>query len=571
MELPSLWFVCLLVLCDRGNGRHLTDDADEERPYHHPRITIDRTREDDVINGVNWTQRAQDELYETLNVRQLVHPAKNVILFIGDGMGISTQTPTRFLKAQLAGKLITDTSLSWERFDASGLIKTYNVDQQTPDSAGTASAFMTGEKTRAGVISVNQNVRRGDCLNSKGNEAKSLLQYSMERGKLTGVITTARITHATPSCAYAHSADRDWENDAELLEVENGDLCHDIGWQLVHGAGNDQIRVILGGGRRNMMPNDTADPEYPLKYGERLDGHDLREDWVEIQKSKGLTDNQYKYVENLTAFNAVNPTEVEYLMGLFEHDHMKYEMMRADDPWGEPSLADMVRKSIDILKKGMDGFFLYVEGARIDHAHHDNKAYHALHDTLALEEAVQAAADMTDENDTLLVLTADHSHTFSMAGYPRISNDIFGKVENINGEIVMAGDDKPYLTLGYVNGPGFLIHRTQNLSLDTEIPRKNLTDQVTNGNLYLQDAGVPLLSETHGGEDVAIYARGPMSHLFIGLHEQHYIAHAIGYASCVGWNTELCGDISKVSSATIPQIGLILLLSYVMAAIFLRG
>lgn len=101
----------------------MTDDADEERPYHHPRITIDRTREDDVINGVNWTQRAQDELYETLNVRQLVHPAKNVILFIGDGMGISTQTPTRFLKAQLAGKLITDTSLSWERFDASGLIK----------------------------------------------------------------------------------------------------------------------------------------------------------------------------------------------------------------------------------------------------------------------------------------------------------------------------------------------------------------------------------------------------------------------------------------------------------------
>ena len=75
------------------------------------------------------------------------------------------------------------------------------------------------------------------------------------------------------------------------------------------------------------------------------------------------------------------------------------------------------------------------------------------------------------------------------------------------------------------------------------------------GTWFKQDAGVPLESETHGGEDVAVFARGPMSHLFTGLHEQHYIAHAIGYASCVAWNTELCNTgPEQTASAIRPDL-----------------
>ena len=129
--------------------------------------------------------------------------AKNVILFVGDGMGISTVTAARILEGQLKGKLGEEHNLSFDLFPFSGLAKTYNTDAQTPDSAGTMTAMMSGVKTDAGVIGVSEAIERGDCGTVAGNELVTALELAEIAGKSTGILSTARITHATPAATYA--------------------------------------------------------------------------------------------------------------------------------------------------------------------------------------------------------------------------------------------------------------------------------------------------------------------------------------------------------------------------------
>lgn len=134
------------------------------------------------------------------------------------------------------------------------------------------------------------------------------------------------------------------------------------------------------------------------------------------------------------------------MLGLFERSHMEYEADRSGDTGGEPSLAQMTAKAIEILSQNRRGYVLTVEAGRIDHAHHAGNASRALRDTIALSEAVQTAVDMAGR-DILVVVTADHGHTPTINGYPERGNPILG----IGGE----GDDGlPYTTLSYANGPG---------------------------------------------------------------------------------------------------------------------
>ena len=108
---------------------------------------------------------------------------------------------------------------------------------------------------------------------------------------------------------------------------------------------------------------------------------------------------------------------------------MKYEADRANDTGGEPSISEMTRKAIELLQKNPKGFYLMVEGGRIDHAHHAGNAYRALTDTIAMAEAVKVALEMTDDKETLVIVTADHSHTMTIAGYPSRGNPILGKAD----------------------------------------------------------------------------------------------------------------------------------------------
>jgi len=471
--------------------------------------------------------------------------AKNAILFLGDGLGLSTVTAARILEGQLRGQPGEENLLAFESFPHIALIKTYNTNQQTPDSAGTMTAIVTGEKTRAGVVSVSRDVRRGDFAAVRGHELVSVLERAEERGLATGIVTTTTVTHATPATLYAHSPERSWESDDVLPAAARAAGFADIARQLVEFPRGDGIEVVLGGGRQHLQPRELADPEYPERRGRRLDGRDLTAEWVAGRENAA-------FVWNRAQLLAIDPKRVRHLLGLFEPGHMHFEADRAADRAGEPSLSEMTTAAISLLKGDPDGYLLMVEGGRIDHAHHSGNAYHALTDTIEFARAVRAAMTATDPEDTLIVVTADHSHVFTIAGYPTRGNDILGKVVSNDPTGEPAADysrdalGHPYTTLGYQNGPGAVRARAERegepLHQHPEDPQmggamvrsSDLTGVDTTDPDFLQPAGVPMLSETHAAEDVATYAEGPGAELFTGVREQHYIYHAL--VEALGWN-----------------------------------
>lgn len=460
---------------------------------------------------------------EAAAAKQMIDgPAKNVIIFVGDGMSVATVTAARILDGQLRGVDGESNSIAVDTFPYLGLAKTYSHDGQVSDSAPTATAMVSGVKTNNGVIGVNTNVQQGDCAAEEGNAVKTIFEIAEEKGLATGVVSTATITHATPASTYAHTANRNWERKAD-------EGCLDIADQLVNWtAGGDGFEVALGGGRANFLPAEMADPEDEGATGGREDGRDLTAEWT-------AKSNQHAYVWNAEDLMALDLASGPKVLGLFERSHMEYEADRANDTAGEPSLAELTSLAIERLKQDEDGFVLMVEGGRIDHAHHGGNAYRALHDTLAFDAAIKAALEATNREDTLIVVTADHSHTLTINGYPDRGNPIFDVVRE-GGEVSLAADGKPYTTLGYANGPGSVFPALPEGATEAEAagPRPDLSEVDTASPDFLQQATVPLGSETHAGDDVAVYAWGPKAHLIGGTIEQNVIYHVM--ANALGWD-----------------------------------
>jgi len=431
--------------------------------------------------------------------------AKNVIFFLGDGMGISTVTAARIFAGQAAGATGEEYDLAFDQFPHLALIKTYNTDAQVPDSAGTITAITTGEKTRIGVLGVNSNVERDDCAGALTNTLPTLTELAEQRGMSTGIVSTARITHATPAGAYAHSPNRNWESSASTPDEAEALGCRDIATQLVEMPYGDGIDVILGGGRREFMPIEADDPEYPSRPGLRDDGRNLIEEWLAADSERQYTWRGREFVNWVTS---LDPVEGQ-LMGLFEPSHMKYEADRQRDPGEEPSLKDMTALAVKQLSQNKKGYFLLVEAGRIDHAHHFSNAYRALTDTVALSDAVQWTVDNVDLKETLILVTADHSHTMTISGYSRRGNPILGTVEMEPGKPVLDATGAAYTTLSYANGPGY------------KKQRPDLSKINTRGPDFQQLGMLPMMSETHAGEDVAAYATGKNSDAVRGVMEQN--------------------------------------------------
>ncbi len=485
----------------------------QSQPIRYP---VKRDESPEMWRRDGWNAIDKAKAYRFKNKK-----AKNVILFIGDGMGVSTLTAARILEGQLRGESGEENRLSFEEFPFSALSKTYQVNQQTADSAPTMSAMMTGVKTEEGVISVDQNVRLSDHRSVKGNEAKTLVEYAEEAGLATGVVSTARLTHATPAACYSHSPSRDWESDLEIFNrrKEAWDAKFpDIASQLLDFKYGDGLEVAMGGGRTNFIPKELSDPEYAAERGNRLDGRDLPKEWTSKYKDSA-------FVWNKAQFDAIDAKKTKHLFGLFEPSHMKYEYDRAKDPAGEPSLSDMTAKAIDVLARNKKGYFLMVEGGRIDHAHHDGNAFRALTETISLSNAVGTALGKVDLSETLIIVTADHSHTLFIQGYPARGNNILGLIHEIDNDgeydetAKLDTGKNPMTTLGYANGPGA-----------RGTPRSALTHGEVTQPDYKQEANIPFGSETHGGEDVAIFAAGVNAHLIRGSMEQNWIFYVMADA-----------------------------------------
>ena len=429
---------------------------------------------------VNHAQKKSD-----LAEKNAGESPKNIIVFIGDGMGISTITAGRIFVGQEKGLSGEEYELSFDKFPQLALIKTYNTNAQVPDSAGTATAILSGYKTNIGAV----NVRPDKSLNKMflegcGGDAKpTLTQKAKSQNKVVGVISTARLTHATPAAMYAHTVSRNIEAQRDLTPPFDYEGCKSISQQLIE----SKVDIALGGGRGEFTDEQLSG--WP--------GH---------------------FAADASAM--VSAPDDERLLGLFNRSHMSYEADRARTE--EPSLAEMTEFTIDRLSKNENGYVMMIEAGRIDHAHHGTNAYRALKDLQALDDAVALAVEKTGD-DTLILVTADHSHVFTMAGYPVRGNPILGLTRGIDrdtggpaADYTLDEDGRPYTTLGYQNGPN--VRRA-----DSDV----LTDNMVQARDYRQQAAIRLGSETHAGEDVALYATGPGSARFNGVLEQDEIGQIL--------------------------------------------
>jgi alkaline phosphatase len=203
---------------------------------------------------------------------------------------------------------------------------------------------------------------------------------------------------------------------------------------------------------------------------------------------------------------------------------MQYELDRQKDVRGEPTISDMTKAAITRLSRNPNGYVLMIEGGRVDHGLHAGDAQRALGDAVALDEAIAQAVAMTNPEETLIIVTADHSHTLAMQGYPQRGNPILGLVKE-NDRLVLAADGKPYTTLSFANGPGSVCRKQPDDKWLCDRP--DLTNVDTTALGFRQQALIPMGSETHGGEDVAIFAGGPGANLFSGVMEQNEIYHVM--------------------------------------------
>lgn len=426
--------------------------------------------------------------------------AKNIIFFLGDGMGPSTVTASRIYKYG------EDGSLTMDKLERTARIKTYSNDAQTTDSAPSMAAYMTGVKMNNEVISmspetvatspskdINGNLGINNCAaTGNGVSAPTILELAKAKGKAVGSITTTELTHATPAATFSHICNRNAQYAIAAQIVPGG-----AGYNVALGDGVD---VLMGGGRNHFTPFDAV----ANKAG-RADGRNLLAELA----VKGYS------VASTKAEMAASPNNKKFIGLYSSKSHLEYELDRAaSPPVGEgatqPSLAEMTTKAMDMLSQNPGGYFLMVEGGRIDHALHGTNAKRALVDTIAFDDAIKAALDkakLTDPTlaNTLIVVTADHDHTLAFNGYGKRGNPILDINRNYkDGQPAKDADGNTYTTLVFGNGPS-----RQNL-------RTNLDSATVLADNYLQETGVRLASETHGGGDVKLFATGAGSKIFKG-------------------------------------------------------
>ncbi|HEU4851161.1 MAG TPA: alkaline phosphatase [Telluria sp.] len=437
---------------------------------------------------------------------------KNVLFFLGDGMGITTLTAARIYAVGEEGMLPID------RLPESAFVKTYSNNAQVTDSAAGMSALMTGVKVNNYVVSMstdtpaiyptkdaNGNSQVSACAG--GKPATTLLELAKRNGKGTGVVTTTRITDATPAATYAHACHRKLENDIAAALVPGG-----AGFNPALGDGVD---VLFGGGLQFFTPHAQG--------GQRADNRDL----LAELRARGYA---------IATGTADIAQPAGRIAGLFAQSDMSYHAAR--DPQKEPSLQQMTVAAIDVLSKKPSGFFLMVEGGRIDHALHATMAKRALQETVAFNDALQAAVDRMSAIDpglknTLIVVTADHDHTLLLNGYARRTGPTTASEPGVVGVIKSVEDGKPlrdldgapFSIIGFGNGE----HRVAGSRGDAP----HLTDAAATADDYHQEATVRVKAgrETHGGTDVFLGAIGARADSFHGTIENTRVFELIKAAA----------------------------------------
>lgn len=402
--------------------------------------------------------------------------------------------------------------------------QTYCVDAQVADSACTATAYLCGVKGNTATIGVNAKVNFNNCTASEdpANHVSSIAAWAQKAGKATGIITTVTLTHASPSGAYAHTANRNWECDADILRFsDNTDpaQCTDIAQQLITQEPGRNFDLMMGGGMGKFLPVYLRDLHGNM--GERLDDRNLLATWQGMHPG-GLV------LHNRNSLLSLNVSKVSHILGLFQSHFMDFHAL--SNKQKQPTLAEMTEVAINFLSKKSDkGYFVFIEGAQIDIANHVNLAGLSTDETVEMAKAVQKARDMTDPNETLIVVTADHAHPLSIAGYPERGNNILGVNQHDTDK-----NGLKYATLNYATG--------LKQYLDESGAREDIDGKFGDRLLIPYPSYIRTLGGVHSGDDVGVYASGPHEHLFRGVMEQNSIPHLMAYAACIGKGLTMCDN-----------------------------
>ncbi len=297
---------------------------------------------------------------------------KYVFMFIGDGMGSPQITATQYYLGSIQNPdaaVPVPAALSFTGFKNVGTATTYDLSSFCPDSASTATAMASGNKTLSGVLNFNA---------EKTESFKLITEYAKEAGKKIGVVTTVSLNHATPAAYYAKN--------------ESRNNYYDIGLQALTGT---TVDYLAGGALHHATGDDKANPQESLYDVAAANG------WNYVNTNEGIR-----------ALNAESGRVLAVNPDLQDDDSVTYEIdreRRANAGEDVLSLADFVKAGISVLDND-NGFFMMCEGGKIDWSCHANDAATSIYDTVAFSDAVQAAVDFAADHpdETLIIVTADH-------------------------------------------------------------------------------------------------------------------------------------------------------------------
>lgn len=419
---------------------------------------------------------------------------KSAILLIGDGMSLA-----QIYSAQIFAEQVLQDTLVTPGMADTAVTLTHSADSMVTDSAAAGTAIHAGQKADNGAINVLPD----------GAWAYTLGQAAQAAGKSVGVLSTARMTHATPASVYGHDPDRDAEN---LFAEQMAEFMPE---------------VALGGGARHFLPD-----------GKRDDGRNIIDEMVEMG---------YVNVTDAEELAAVDTEATERLLGLFTSSHMSYEIDRLNMDKDEPSLAEMTAVALDILDNDPEGFFVSIEAGRIDHACHDHDIAGSIWDTLAFDEAVQVALDYQAEHpEVLVVATADHETAGMSLGHGTEYYTTFANLESVSCSLSALSDmisDDPGNAVALAEGCGLVLTDEHVAMLDEHPPEAEEVEGVDIGYAYTwahyvlalaeaEMAGVEFGPWAHTGLPVITYASGPGAEMFNGTIDNTelsaYLADTIG-------------------------------------------
>lgn len=346
--------------------------------------------------------------------------SENIIVMIPDGCDETVQTVARWYKGE---------DLEVDKMQT-GTVKVHMANSIIPGSAAAATAFATGHKTTVRFLGVGP--RTEDLLTGFEPTAApyapvaSVLEAAQRAGKATGIISTSRVTHATPAAFASHVQDRGMDN--EIME------------HMVY----NNVDVVFGGGARHLIPSGkTYTTSFGAEWGgKRTDGEDLM---------GVLVDRGYQFIDSKEQMDDITSHKV---WGLFDDSHMQPDMDRQHFAVHEPSLAEMVEKAIEILSQDPDGFLLMVEGSQVDWAGHNNDPIYMVTDFIAFDDAVKVANDFAEENGRTTVMAyPDHNtggmkigHYNTVVGYTEtlmedLVDPLKGMTMSANGVVKMMEDE----------------------------------------------------------------------------------------------------------------------------------